>query len=225
MGRAVIDAAEAAGVDVVGVVSLTRPDGALAARWLPGLDGLAEPPGLVVDFSLPEGTREAASWCRAHRVALLSGVTGLSEAEHAALRKAAERVPVLWSPNLSLGVNLLASLTAAAASVLGHDTPVEIDDRHHRWKKDSPSGTALMLGAEVAAQRDGDDSGIAYSSRREGEVIGEHTVRFRLDGEIIELAHRAQDRGIFARGALAAGLWLRTRGPGLYTARDWLSGR
>jgi 4-hydroxy-tetrahydrodipicolinate reductase len=134
-------------------------------------------------------------------------------------------VPVLWSPNLSLGVNLLADLAARAASVLDNDAPVTIEDIHHQWKKDAPSGTALMLGARIAEQREGDDSSIRYESVREGEVIGVHSIRFELQGEEFDLVHRAHDRSIYALGALRAGLWLVSREPGLYTARDWLAAR
>jgi 4-hydroxy-tetrahydrodipicolinate reductase len=136
---------------------------------------------------------------------------------------AARRAPVLWSPNLSLGVNLLADLAARAAVVLDPATPVLIEDIHHQWKKDAPSGTALMLGATIAEQRGGDVSAIEYRSRREGDVVGEHTVRFRLAGEEFDLAHHAHDRSIYARGALDAGRWLLRQAPGFYSARDWLA--
>ena len=140
----------------------------------------------------------------------------------ATLHDAARSVPVLWSPNLSLGVNLLADLVGRAGAVLPGSVPVHVDDIHHQWKKDAPSGTALMLGGRVADERVGDDSAITYSSTREGEVIGVHTVRFTLEGEEFELVHRAQARSIYALGALAAGRWLATCEAGYYTAADWL---
>jgi len=137
---------------------------------------------------------------------------------------AAREVPVLWSPNLSLGVNLLADLAGRAASVLDQTCPVAIEDIHHQWKKDAPSGTALMIGERIAQERSGDDSAIDYSSVREGEVIGEHRVTFKMAGEEFDLVHRAHDRNIYARGALDAGAWLTSQPPGFYSARDWLSG-
>lgn len=227
MGRSVFEAAaERSDLRVDALVGPVRPDWELppATAWAATLGDLAGPPGLLIDFTLPEGTRAAAEWCARHAVPLLSGVTGLPEETHERLRHCGESVPVLWSPNLSLGVNLLADLAARAAAVIDPGAPVWIEDLHHRWKQDAPSGTALMLGAVIADRRDGDDSGIEYHSRREGEAIGEHLVRFTLAGEVIELRHRAGDRGIYARGALEAGLWLAGQAPGLYSAADWLAG-
>ena len=179
-------------------------------------------PDLLIDFTLPSGTEAAASWSRDRGVPLLSGVTGLPGHVVGALELAADVVPVLWSPNLSLGINLLADLAGRAAAVLDDGVAVAIEDIHHHWKKDAPSGTALMLGERVAEGRHGNDSSIRYSSIREGEVIGVHTVHFALDGEEFELVHRAHDRSIYAQGAISAGQWLINQRPGLYRARDWL---
>jgi 4-hydroxy-tetrahydrodipicolinate reductase len=228
MARALFRAAAEAGdVEVLALVGPNPPDRELQAPWFARLDGLPERPSpqLLIDFTLPDGTLAAARWCAERAVPLVSGVTGLSGEVMDALRSAAGRAPVLWSPNLSLGINLLAELAGQAAALLDGSTPVMIEDIHHQWKKDAPSGTALMLGAAIAAQRGGDDSAIEYRSRREGEVIGEHTVTFRLAGEEFDLAHRAADRAIFARGALDAGRWLLRQAPGFYSARDWLAGR
>jgi 4-hydroxy-tetrahydrodipicolinate reductase len=186
------------------------------------LDELAALPALLIDFTLPAGTRKAAEWCSENDVALLSGVTGLPADVKAALLTAAERVPVLWSPNLSLGVNLLAELAKQAAAVLDPRTRVEIEDIHHQWKKDAPSGTALMLGDTITAQRGGAGGEIDYSSIREGEIIGEHKITFHMSGEEFDLVHRAHDRRIYALGALAAGKWLVEQPAGLYSASDWL---
>ena len=189
------------------------------------LDDLPSIPALLIDFTLPEGTRAAAQWCAEHDVSLLSGVTGLGDAASADIQAAADRVPVLWSPNLSLGVNLLAALARQAAAILDPDTPVAIEDIHHQWKKDAPSGTALMLGEAITAQRGDDAAGVSYSSVRKGEVVGEHTIHFKMAGEEFDLVHRAHDRSIYARGALSAGKWLISQAAGLYSAADWLQGR
>ena len=182
-------------------------------------------PALLIDFTLPDGTLTAAQWCAQNDVALLSGVTGLTVDVTAALDAAAERIPVLWSPNLSLGVNLLAELANQAATVLDPDTPVAIEDIHHQWKKDAPSGTALMLGEIINARQGSAGGEIEYSSIREGEVIGEHKITFHMSGEEFDLVHRAHDRSIYALGALAAGKWLVEQPAGLYSASDWLAGR
>jgi len=226
MAQAISDLAPTRGeLELTALIGPQAPDWETAVPWHQKLDDLTQPPGLLIDFTLPEGTRTAADWCRSNGVPLLSGVTGLPDDIRVALRETARRVPVLWSPNLSLGVNLLADLAGRAAAVVGPQTPVWIEDIHHQWKKDAPSGTALMLGAVIAEQRGGDAGAIEYSSVREGEIIGEHTVRFTLDGEMFELRHKAGDRSIYARGALDAGCWLIGQPAGFYAARDWLAGR
>jgi len=219
--------AATAGRDDVSVTALVGPQAPefdTDIPWISGLDDLPGLPDLLIDFTLPDGTRAAAAWCGSSRVPLVSGVTGLSEDVMDALRFAANSIPVLWAPNLSLGVNLLADLAGRAAAVVGKATPVMIEDIHHQWKKDAPSGTALMLGERIAEERNGDDSAIDYQSLREGEVIGEHTVTFKMNGEEFDLVHRAHDRSIFALGALEAGSWLTGQAPGFYSARDWMSG-
>ena len=213
--------------DEVRVAALVGPQAPGWSSEVPYFSSFAEwggKPGFLIDFSLPAGTETAAKWCGENGVPLVSGVTGLTGSATAALESAAKSVPVLWSPNLSLGVNLLADLAGRAAAVLADSIPVAIEDIHHQWKKDAPSGTALMLGERVAEGRQEDSSAISFSSVREGEVIGDHTVRFSLDGEEFELVHRAHDRSIYALGAISAGCWLIRQQPGLYRARDWLSG-
>lgn len=225
MARAIAEAAaDSKEHEVVALAGRSEPGWQTDIPYAGKLEQLQEPPDLLIDFSLPEGTRDAASWCTSLHVPLVSGVTALPEDVRAEVLKAAQVVPVLLSANLSLGVNLLADLAARAATVLGRDTPVEIEDIHHQWKKDAPSGTALMLGAAIAGGSGADPGAIRYRSVREGEVIGDHTVTFRMNGEELTLGHRAGDRSIFARGALKAGSWLVSQPPGLYSARDWLRG-
>lgn len=224
MAAAVVAAAaDREDVTVTALVAPGKPQWKSGLPYFQSLDELESTPDFLVDFTLPQGTLAAAKWCAEQGVPLVSGVTGLREAVFDALETASASVPVLWSPNLSIGVNLLADLAGRAGAVFDAETPVAIEDIHHRWKKDAPSGTALMLGERVAEGRGRDDSGIRYSSVREGEVIGEHTVRFSLQGEEFELVHRAQDRSIYARGAIAAGLWLVKQPRGFYQARDWLA--
>jgi 4-hydroxy-tetrahydrodipicolinate reductase len=167
------------------------------------------------------------------------GTTGLDEADIAAIASSAEKTVVVRSGNMSLGVNLLAALVERAAKALGPAWDAEIVEMHHRLKVDAPSGTALLLGEAVARGRginlsengargrDGltgprKSGEIGFASLRGGTVIGDHTVIFAGAGERIEFSHRAEDRGIFARGALAAALWTRGKAPGLYSMADVL---
>lgn len=171
---------------------------------------------VAIDFSLPEGFDALLDLCRARGAALVCGTTGLSEAQRMALESAGSDIAVLWASNFSLGVTVLEDLVRRAAETLA-SWEVDITETHHVHKKDAPSGTALTLGRAVAASR-GELPPIV--SVREGEVIGEHTVRLSGPGERIELTHRAGDRDIFARGALTAALALVDRPAGSYRLAD-----
>jgi len=212
-------------VSIKALLGPQAPDWDTDIPWFALLENLPDLPDLLIDFTLPAGTATAAGWCAANKVPLLSGVTGLSGDVNEALHNTALCVPVLWSPNLSLGVNLLADLASRAAAIVDPAIPVLIEDIHHQWKKDAPSGTALMLGQRIAEQHKGDDEAIEYRSVRTGEIIGEHTITFRMAGEEFDLVHRAHDRSIYALGALDAGIWLTGQEPGMYSAREWLAGR
>jgi 4-hydroxy-tetrahydrodipicolinate reductase len=200
-----------------------------------GLQGAA----VAVDFSLPECVAANAAACVAARIGLLVGTTGLDAATRAALDAAAAAIPILLAPNTSVGVGVVARLVKLATRALGPDYDVEISEAHHRLKRDAPSGTALALGEAVAGERGrplrdlavferhgpaavrrpGD---VGFSVLRAGDIVGEHTVTFAAGGERVEITHRATDRSTFARGALRAAAWLRTRPPGLYTMSDVL---
>jgi len=172
---------------------------------------------VAIDFSLPEGFDGILAVCRSRRSALVSGTTGLSEAQKEALLAASAEVPVLWSANFSLGVAVLSDLVERAAAALG-GWDCDIVESHHVHKKDAPSGTALALGA--SAERGGAQP--RYASLRAGDIVGEHLVQFTTLGERIELVHRATNRDIFARGALHAAARLSGRAPGQYQLRDLL---
>lgn len=188
---------------------------------------------LLIDFTLPDGTRDAARWCAANRVALLSGVTGIGPQVHAALDDAAKSIPVLWAANLGFGINLMARQLRDLGQVVDAATPVTIEETHHAGKKDAPSGTALFLARQLREPSgpgagfdpnkvDADFPGIAFVSHREGDVVGDHSVRIALRDETLTLAHHAADRGLFARGALDAGRWLVSQKAGRYSAGDWI---
>ena len=173
---------------------------------------------VAIDFSLPEGFDALLAECLERGVGLVSGTTGLDEQQRSMLSDAGQRIPVLWASNFSLGVVVLEELVRRASVAL-RPWPIEITEVHHVHKKDAPSGTALAL-AQVAQQVRGEMP--AIRSLREGEVIGEHVVCFSGPGESIELAHKAADRDIFARGALEAAQLLAGRSPGFYRLGDLL---
>lgn len=170
----------------------------------------APPFDVAVDFSQPDGFDSVLAECVRRRRPLVSGTTGLTSAQFAALDAAGAHIPVLWAANYSAGVAVLAVLAKQAAKALSA-WDADIVEAHHVHKKDAPSGTALMLGAAVAAGR---GKAPHYASVRAGDIVGEHLVQFAGRGERLELVHRATDRDIFARGALAAALRMPRLGPG-----------
>ena len=208
--------------ELVGVASRSQPSDVIAADWFESLQDIQQPVDLLIDFTLPGGTRNAAQWCASHGTAILSGTTGLAEADFIALKDAALRVPVLWAPNLSQGVALISALVRRTAEILGEQAKIGITDVHHVHKLDAPSGTALALSSSVKEGLAGNAGEPEISSIREGEVIGEHTVSFVLPDEEIEITHRANSRDVFAKGALKAGEWLVKQEAGYYSTRDWL---
>ena len=195
-------------------------DGADDLVYSTNLDASAAP-AVLVDFSFADAFDAALAIARARRIAFVSGTTGLSSQQHAALRDAASTISVLWSANFSIGVAVLERLAREAARALS-DWDCAITEAHHRRKKDAPSGTALTLGRAVAEARDIDASTIGLASVRAGDIVGEHTVLFAGDGERIELTHRATDRTIFARGALRAAAWIASQQAGSYTLGDMI---
>lgn len=183
----------------------------------------------VIDFSTAAAVPDVAKAAAACGAALASGVTGLDATARAALEEAARSVAVLHADNFSLGVAVLKELAVLARERLGSGFDIEIDEAHHRGKRDAPSGTARMLGRALGDTegriRIGarDDHEIGYAVRRGGGVIGEHTVSFLGPHERLELTHRAEDRSLFGAGALAAARWLVARKPGLYRLEDYLA--
>lgn len=189
---------------------------------------------VLVDFSGSTGFDAALELALARRLALVSGSTGLSESQRAAMQRASAELPVLWAANFSAGIAVLAHLVEQAARLLP-DWDCEIIEAHHRHKRDAPSGTALMLGerarqvrgsaqGDAASDRSGlrRDGSIGYAVVRAGDIVGEHEVRLAGPGERMELIHRASDRDIFARGALRAARWLAGKRAGNYAMSDVL---
>ncbi|MDD5678450.1 MAG: 4-hydroxy-tetrahydrodipicolinate reductase [Kiritimatiellae bacterium] len=193
---------------------------------------------VLVDFSFPSATGRHATLAAELKKPMVIGTTGLNAAETEIIRKVAAHIPVVWAPNMSLGVNLLFAMVRKTAGVLG-DYNIEIIETHHRHKKDSPSGTALRLAETAAAARGLKLDDVATHGRqglvgerpaaqigihavRAGDVVGDHTILFATEGERLEMTHRASSRDCFAMGALRAVEWVVTRKPGLYSMLDVL---
>ncbi len=228
----------------VSAVLDARDDVVVAARFDRGETPDLSLCDVVIDFSTPDASVELAQTCAARGgPALVIGSTGLTPEQDAEILKAAETVAIVRSGNFSLGVNILIGLVEHAALRLdARDWDIEITEAHHRRKVDAPSGTALMLGEAAASGRNEDlddvraapwdgitgarESGkIGFSSIRAGGIIGDHTVLFASDDEVLTLSHSAIDRSLFARGAVAAAAWVRNRKPGLYDMQDVLGFR
>ena len=232
-GMALFGAVERPGVAVgqdVGVLAGLGPVGVVVvddlAKALPGAD-------VVIDFTSHEASARHAEQCAERGVALVIGSTGFTPEAKARVAAAAKKIPVVLSPNMSVGVNVLFELVRQAAKVLGDGYDVEIVELHHKKKRDAPSGTAVRLG-EVAAEALGRDPKDAFAFSRHGiigerppwqiglqtvrggDVVGEHTVYFFGDGERVELTHRATSRDQFARGAVRAAQWVVGKPAGLH---------
>lgn len=221
MGRALLRLAADDGRFAV-VAAASRSGAAMAESPFPAFAAaeLTRCPqfDVAIDFSLPEGFDALLAECLERGAGLVSGTTGLGEQQRSLMSDAGQKIPVLWASNFSLGVVLLEELVRRASVAL-RPWQVDITEVHHVHKKDAPSGTALTL-AQAVQQAHG--ALPAIHSLREGEVIGEHLVRFSGPGESIELAHKATDRDIFARGALEAAQLLAGRSPGIYRLGDLL---
>ena len=235
MGRAVAALAADRGHEIVAGVDIAVGDAAFPVYtdWadLPAVDA-------VIDFSNPSALEAELAYVTAHNLPLVLCTTGLSEEQMAAVRKAAEVVPVFFSGNMSLGVAVLSALTKKAAAVLGDTFDIEIVEMHHNQKLDAPSGTALMLADAAKAglnyepvytydrhtrrqKRDKKEIGIA--SLRGGSVVGEHSVYFAGEQEVITLSHSAGSRSVFASGALSAAAFIVGKPAGMYSMENILN--
>ena len=208
----------------------------LGELGVPLRSGLSRLVDVLIDFSSPSGAESIAVACRSRGIPILVGTTGLEPEQRRSIEAAGEAIPVLIAPNTSRAVNLLFKLAGDAARALGPSADVEIVERHHRLKKDAPSGTAIRLADVIAnetgatrrahgrsgvvGERPRDEIGI--HALRTGDNPGEHTVVFGLMGECIELSHRALNRDGFARGALDAAMFLARQPAGVYSMADVL---
>jgi 4-hydroxy-tetrahydrodipicolinate reductase len=223
-----LDAGELAGI------------GRLDVSLVVDLQAVVDDFDVVIDFTAPAATLAHLGVCREAGKSMVVGTTGLSEAEKQILREGAEDIAIVFAPNMSVGVNLSFKLVEMAAKVLGDEADVEIIEAHHRHKVDAPSGTALRLG-EVVADTLGRDLSecavygregktgprngktIGFETIRAGDVVGEHSVWFAMEGERIEIVHKASNRMNFARGAMRAAGWVVEQEKGLFDMQDVLS--
>jgi 4-hydroxy-tetrahydrodipicolinate reductase len=221
------DLGELAGIGHLGITAAADAEALLRAS------------DVAIEFTSPSATAEHTALAARLGKPLVIGTTGLHGAEENAVREAASAIPIVWAANTSLGINLLLGLVEQVASRLGPDWDIEIMEMHHRHKVDAPSGTALALGRAAASVRGAEFGDVAvrgrdgitgarqagaigFASLRGGDNIGEHHVIFAGAGEQLELTHRATNRGIYAKGAVRAALWLAGKPPGLYGMREVL---
>ena len=194
---------------------------------------------VLIDFSRPEASLNALAVCKDAGKAMVIGTTGFTDSELELIGQASKEIPIVFAPNMSIGVNLTLKILETSAKVIGPDSSIEIIEAHHRYKVDSPSGTALKMGEVIANAlgrdlsecavygREGieeprDMNTIGFSSIRGGDVVGEHTVAFFMDGERVEITHKASSRMIYANGAVRAANWLSDKSSGLYSMQDVL---
>ena len=194
---------------------------------------------VLIDFTRPEATLDALSVCQSAGKAMVIGTTGFSDDALKIIDQASSDIPIVFAPNMSVGVNLTLKLLETTAKVIGTDSNIEIVEAHHRHKVDAPSGTALKMGEVIANAlgrdlsecavygREGteeprDRQTIGFSSIRGGDVVGEHTVTFFMEGERVEITHKASSRMTYANGAIKASQWLTNQANGLYSMQDVL---
>ncbi len=206
------------------------------SEFSPALANMAD---ILVDFSLPQALETHLQYAIEHNKPIVIGTTGLEPAQLEMIDKAAEQIPIVFAANYSVGVNLLLNLVKTTARIMGERADIEIIEAHHRFKKDSPSGTAMAIGQSIADELDRDlsncavygregDTGernsqtIGFATVRAGDIVGEHTAMFATLGERIELTHKASSRLTFANGALSAAIWLKGKSKGLYTMQQVL---
>ncbi|MBD1584609.1 4-hydroxy-tetrahydrodipicolinate reductase [Pseudoalteromonas sp. S16_S37] len=197
---------------------------------------------VAIDFTLPAGMKKHLGLALEQNTPLVIGTTGLTADDMAELKQAATQIPIVFSRNFSVGINLLENLVKQAAKTLSDDVDIEIFELHHKHKIDAPSGTALMIGEAIAEAKGWDHQEVAkfdrsqdeheksqkeigYSVMRGGDIVGEHTAYFATEGERLELTHKASSKMTFAKGAVRAAKWLRNKPNGLYDMQDVLGFR
>ncbi|WP_201549711.1 4-hydroxy-tetrahydrodipicolinate reductase [Psychrobacter fjordensis] len=213
--------------------------GCLEVQIVDDLKAVVDDIDVLIDFSLPDATEKNMQICAEHNVAMVIGTTGFNEQQEQVLAKASEQIAIVYAGNYSTGVNLSLKLLGMAAKAFGNDADVEVIEAHHKHKIDAPSGTAYMMAEAVAEARGQNLKDVAVYGRegqtgereagtigihaiRGGEIIGDHTVMFIADGEVVEITHRARARMTFAAGAVRAATWIIQQEVGQYNMQDVL---
>jgi 4-hydroxy-tetrahydrodipicolinate reductase len=209
MGQAVAKAAAEAKIEVAELIDVAKADGISHT--------LTKQVDAVVDFSTPEAALERLAECVKAKTPAVVCTTGFTDAQKAEITAASKKIPVLFSSNMSVGVNLLFKRVPEIAKTLGESYDIDIVETHHRFKKDAPSGTAKTLAERIEAATGRKPNVHAV---RSGDVVGEHRIIFGTLGDSIEITHRASTRDIFAKGSIEAAKWLAKAKPGLYTMLD-----
>ncbi len=253
MGRTLVEAVTRSDSDIEITVATVLPDDptlgidagllavgvALGVKTIADLNIVTQDFDVLIDFTSPEATLQHLEVCQQANKAMVIGTTGFSETQQQIIAAAGESLPLVFAPNMSVGVNLCLNLIDQAARVLGDEVDIEISEAHHRYKKDAPSGTALKMGSVVAQAlgrnldevavygREGigderDRQTIGFTTVRAGDIVGDHTVTFAGLGERVEITHKASSRMTFATGAVRAANWIVGKDDGLYSMQDVL---
>ncbi len=206
------------------IIELTKDDSGLQVSGQFDIDdnpeALIEGCDCLIEFTTPEATIAHLGLCEKYKKAMVIGTTGLSDGEKDKVAKASKNIPIVFSPNMSIGVNLLFKIVGEAAKALGPEYQVSIVEAHHAQKKDAPSGTAKEL-ASIVKEKKG-HAEVPIESIREDEIVGEHTITFENDLDLIEITHSAKTRDIFAKGALTAAKFVTAKTNGLFSMKDVL---
>ncbi len=243
MGHEVAQLAKSSGMEIACGVDIAYTGQAMDFPVVTGFDQVTKKADVLIDFSRPEGLPELLTLLQRTKMPAVLCTTGYTDVEIAAIERAGETVPILRSANMSLGINVMMALVRMASTALGDEYDIEIVEKHHRMKVDSPSGTAVMLYDQANLAKGGDRTPthgrygrcerrtqreIGLHAVRGGTVTGEHEVGFYGNGEQVILTHRAENRSLFAQGAIRAGQFLQHQPAGLYTMQhvvdDILSG-
>jgi len=244
MGKEVISLCKKKGIKLVGAIEASEhpylgKEVEKGVKIGSNLERIIEKDSVIIEFTTPPATLEHLKIAKKEKIPVVIGTTGFKEKEYLQIEKASKDIPILLSPNMSIGINILFKLIKEITQISGEEFDIEIIEIHHRGKKDAPSGTAKKI-AEIIAKTKGrnlsqigvygrkglkkrTNEEIGIHAVRGGSIIGEHTVIFAGEGERLEITHRAESRQIFARGAIRGAEFIIKQKKGLYTLQDALS--